>query len=151
MTSEQAAGNVVGAVVVYDGRLLLVDAESGWGLPSGTPEPAESETATAARLVYELTGYLVDGSTLLRPTDTAPTAAAPTDMASASTASTGTASTDTAPPDTRSFVVCQLLSETPSADARLVPERLRWSPFAEAIAAGLPAPVRVYLEGHTPV
>jgi len=166
MTSEQAAGNVVGAVVVYDGRLLLVDGESGWGLPSGTPEPAESETATAARLVYELTGYLVDGSTLLRPADTAPTAAAPTAAAPTAAAPTAAAPTDMAPTDmapadmapadmastgTRSFVVCQLLSETPSADARLAPEQLRWSPFAEAIAAGLPAPVRVYLEGHTPV
>ncbi|MEU9157701.1 NUDIX hydrolase [Streptomyces sp. NPDC048417] len=131
MTSEQAAGSVVGAVVVYDGRLLLVNEKGGWELPSGTPEPAESATATAARLVYELTGYLVDGSTLLRPTDTA--------------------SPDTAPPDARSFAVCQLLSETPSAEARLGPEQLRWSPFAEAIAAGLPGPVRVYLEGHTPV
>ncbi|MFJ9564818.1 NUDIX hydrolase [Streptomyces fuscichromogenes] len=131
MMSEWSAAGVVDAVVVYDGRLLLVNENDGWELPSGTPEQAESATATAARVVYELTGYLVDGATLLRPTDTA--------------------STDTAPPDTRSFVVCQLLSETPSGDARLVPERLRWSPFAEAIAAGLPAPVRVYLEGHTPV
>ncbi|MFE4961333.1 NUDIX domain-containing protein [Streptomyces sp. NPDC056660] len=131
MTSEQAAGSVVSAVVVYDGRLLLVNERGGWELPSGTPEPAESATATAARLVYELSGYLVDGSSLLRPTDTAPP--------------------DTTAPDARSFVVCQLLSETPSAEARLGPEQLRWSPFAEAIDAGLPAPVRVYLEGHAPV
>ncbi|MEV7983552.1 NUDIX domain-containing protein [Streptomyces sp. NPDC086519] len=126
MTSERAAGSVVDAVVVYDGRLLLVNAEGGWELPSGAPEPAESVAATAARLVYELTGYLVDGSTSLRPADADPAGA-------------------------RSFVVCQLLSETPSAGARLAPEQLRWSPFAEAVDAGLPEPVRVYLEGHTPV
>ncbi|MER5523642.1 NUDIX hydrolase [Streptomyces sp. NPDC002677] len=131
MTSEQAAGSVVGAVVVYDGRLLLVNEKGDWELPSGTPEPAESATATAARLVYELTGYLVDGSTPLRPAGTAPL--------------------DTARLDARSFVVCQLLSETPSAEARLGPEQLRWFLFAEAIGAGLPGPVRVYLEGHTPV
>ncbi|MGW7242147.1 NUDIX domain-containing protein [Streptomyces sp. NPDC054804] len=146
MMSEQAAGSVVAAVVVYDGRLLLVNEKGGWELPSGTPEPAESATATAARLVYELTGYLVDGSTLLRPADAAPRDTAPTD-----TASTDTASTDTAPTDARSFAVCQLLSETPSAEARLGPEQFRWSPFAEAIDAGLPGLVRVYLEGHTPV
>ncbi|MEU2623879.1 NUDIX hydrolase [Streptomyces sp. NPDC007157] len=136
MASEQVVGSVVDAVVVYDGRLLLVNERGGWELPSGTSEPAESATATAARLVYELTGYLVDGSTLLRPTGTAPP---------------DTATPDTAPPDARSFVVCQLLSETPSAEARLDPEQLRWSPFAEAIGAGLPGPVRVYLKGHTPV
>lgn len=127
MISEQAAGSVVDAVVVYDGQVLLVDAAGGWRLPSGTPEPAESATATAARLVYELTGYLVDGSSVLRP---APNAAAP---------------------DARSFVVCQLLSESPSAEARFGPEQVRWVPFAQAIDAGVPGPVRVYLEGHTPV
>jgi 8-oxo-dGTP diphosphatase len=127
MISEQAAGSVVDAVVVYDGQVLLVDAAGGWRLPSGTPEPAESATATAARLVYELTGYLVDGSSVLRP--------AP----------------DAAGPDARSFVVCQLLSERPSAEARFGPEQVRWVPFAQAIDAGVPGPVRVYLEGHTPV
>ncbi|MEU9973453.1 NUDIX hydrolase [Streptomyces sp. NPDC051014] len=132
MISEQAAGSVVDAVVVYDGRVLLVDAAGDWRLPSGTPEPAESATATAARLVYELTGYLVDGSSVLRP---APDAAEP----------------DTAAPDARSFVVCQLLSESPSAEARFGPEQVRWVPFAQAIDAGVPGPVRVYLEGHTPV
>lgn len=127
MISEQAAAGVVEAVVVYNGRVLLVNGQPGWELPSGAPEPAESATATAARLVYELTGYLVDGSTLLRP------------------------AADTAAPDAHSFVVCRLLSETPSAEARLGAEHLRWSPFTEAIGMGLPGPVRVYLEGHTPV
>ncbi|MGX1273922.1 NUDIX hydrolase [Streptomyces phaeoluteigriseus] len=67
MTPEQDAPGSVDAVVVYDGRLLLVDVPGGWGLPSGVPEPAESPRATAARLVYELTGYLVDGSSPLDP------------------------------------------------------------------------------------
>jgi ADP-ribose pyrophosphatase YjhB (NUDIX family) len=51
-----AAQNVVQAVVVYDGRLLLVEGPDGWELPSGFPEPAETAQAAAARLVYELTG-----------------------------------------------------------------------------------------------
>ncbi|MFD0395735.1 hypothetical protein ACFQ3Z_41560 [Streptomyces nogalater] len=41
MTAERAEG-VVRAVVVYDGRLLLVPEKDGWGLPSGTPQPAET-------------------------------------------------------------------------------------------------------------
>ncbi|MER6969154.1 NUDIX domain-containing protein, partial [Streptomyces halstedii] len=65
MTLEQTARDTVEAVVVDDGLLLLVDAPNGWGLPSGPPEPAERPQATAARVVYELTGYLVDGSSLL--------------------------------------------------------------------------------------
>ena len=117
---------MVDAVVIYDGRVLLVNAQAGWQLPSGDPEPAESESATAARVVYEQTGYLVDGSTLLPPDETAPIG-------------------------TRSAVVCQLLSETPSSEAQLGPEQLRWVPLAEAIDAGLPQTVRTYLEGHTPV
>ncbi|AVH60363.1 MULTISPECIES: NUDIX hydrolase [Streptomyces] len=125
MTLERAAQGVVEAVVVYDGRLLLVDAQDGWGLPSGAPELAETPEATAARLVYELTGYLADGSTLLRPAD--------------------------ARADTRSAVVCQLLSQDPSTQGRFTPEQLRWVPLAEAINSGLPETVRDYLEGHTPV
>ncbi|MEU6577655.1 NUDIX domain-containing protein [Streptomyces sp. NPDC046805] len=130
MTLEDAGGGAVQAVAVYDGRLLLVERQDGWGLPSGAPEPAETPEATAARLVYELTGYLVDGSQPLR-----------------SPAATGTG-TD-APP----AVVCQLLSEDPSDGARLTPEQIRWVPFAEAadVDAGLPQVVRDYLEGHTPV
>jgi predicted NUDIX family NTP pyrophosphohydrolase len=122
MTLEQAAEDVVDAVVVNDGRLLLVDGQGGWGLPSGVPEDAETAQATAARVVYELTGYLVDGSSLLE-----------------SESGGGPA------------VVCHLLSEDPSGEARLTAGQLRWAPFAEAIAAGLSAPVRIYLEGHTPV
>lgn len=126
MTLEQAAQGVVEAVVVYDGRLLLVNPGDGWELPSGAPEPAETALASAARLVYELTGYLVDGTALLRPKAAAQE-------------------------DARSAVVCQLLSEDPSADARLTPEQLRWTPLAEANHPGLSAAVREYLEGHTPV
>jgi 8-oxo-dGTP diphosphatase len=122
MTLEQAAEELVDAVVVNDGRLLLVNAQGGWGLPSGAPEEAETAQATAARVVYELTGYLVDGSSLLE-------------------AGSGGGSA----------VVCHLLSDDPSGEAQLTAGQLRWAPFAEAIAAGLPQPVRVYLEGHTPV
>ncbi|MGM0349932.1 MULTISPECIES: NUDIX domain-containing protein [Streptomyces] len=57
--------NAVQAVVVYDGRLLLVREADGWVLPSGTGQPAETAEATAARVVYELTGYLADGSAAL--------------------------------------------------------------------------------------
>jgi 8-oxo-dGTP pyrophosphatase MutT (NUDIX family) len=64
MALEQAEG-AVPAVVVYDGRVLLVRSGDGWGLPSGGPEPAETPKATAARVVYEQTGYLVDGSATL--------------------------------------------------------------------------------------
>ncbi|MFJ5306704.1 NUDIX hydrolase [Streptomyces sp. NPDC088350] len=122
MTLEQAAEDVVDAVVVDDARLLLVNVQGGWSLPSGVPEPAETAQATAARVVYELTGYLVDGSSLLEP------------------ASDGGAA-----------VVCQLLSDDPSGEARLTAGQLRWAPFAEAVAVGLPEAVRAYLEGHMPV
>ncbi|WP_043664823.1 NUDIX hydrolase [Streptomyces xylophagus] len=122
MTLEQAAEDVVEAVVVDDARLLLVDVQGGWSLPSGVPEPAETAQATAARVVYELTGYLVDGSSLLE----AGSGGGPA-------------------------VVCHLLSDDPSGEAQLTAGQLRWAPFADAIAAGLPEAVRVYLEGHTPV
>nr|WSY48991.1 NUDIX domain-containing protein [Streptomyces sp. NBC_00886] len=122
MTWEQTAEDVVEAVVVNDGRLLLVNAQGGWSLPSGVPEAAETAQATAARVVYELTGYLVDGSSLLEPE-----------------------------PEGGPAVVCHLLSEDPSGEARLTAGQLRWAPFAEAIGGGLPAPVRTYLEGHSPV
>ncbi|WP_225823604.1 NUDIX hydrolase [Streptomyces naphthomycinicus] len=121
MTLEQAEG-VVRAVVVYDGRLLLVREADGWGLPSGTPEPAETAQATAARVVYEVTGYLVDGTEPLEPGDGAGMTA----------------------------VVCQLLSEEPSAGGR-PPERLRWAPIPETAGIPLPGTVRAYLQGHTPV
>lgn len=88
MTLEQAARGGVDAVVVYDGRLLMVAAQDSWGLPSGAPQPAESAQAGAARLVYELTGYLVDGTSVLR-------------------------SQGTAGEDARPAVVCQLLSQAP--------------------------------------
>jgi ADP-ribose pyrophosphatase YjhB (NUDIX family) len=126
MTLEQAARGGVDAVVVYDGRLLMVAAQDSWGLPSGTPQPAESAQAGAARLVYELTGYLVDGTSVLRAQRSAGA-------------------------DARPAVVCQLLSQAPSAEARLDPEQIRWAPFAEALDAGLPEAVRDYLVGHTPV
>ncbi|MGW1757617.1 NUDIX hydrolase [Streptomyces mirabilis] len=126
MTLEQAARGVVDAVVVYDGRLLMVAAQGSWGLPSGAPQLAESAEAGAARLVYELTGYLVDGTSVLRPQGAAGE-------------------------DARPAVVCQLLSQAPSAEARLGPEQIRWTRFTEAIDAGLPEAVRDYLVGHTPV
>ncbi|MFJ8788126.1 NUDIX domain-containing protein [Streptomyces sp. NPDC102462] len=121
MTLERAAAGTVEAVVGYDGRLLLVRRPDGWGLPSGTPEPAETAEATAARVVYELTGYLVDGSQTLEPQDPV------------------------------SAVVCQLLTESPSDGARLAPEDIRWTPFTETTNTPLPQAVRTYLEGHTPV
>ncbi|WP_427917446.1 NUDIX domain-containing protein [Streptomyces sp. cg40] len=123
MALEQTAEELVDAVVVNDGRLLLVNVQGGWGLPSGAPEEAETAQAAAARVVYELTGYLVDGSSLLEPE----------------------------PADGPPAVVCHLLSQDPSGEARLTAGQLRWAPFAEAIEGGLPAPVRTYLEGHTPV
>ncbi|MFF8726963.1 NUDIX domain-containing protein [Streptomyces sp. NPDC015171] len=122
MTLEQAEG-VVRAVVVYDGRLLLIPEADGWGLPSGTPVPAETAPATAARIVYETTGYLVDGTEPLEP---------------------GRAARETA-------VVCQLLSESPSDGGRLTADQLRWAPIAETVGLPLPGTVRAYLQGHTPV
>jgi predicted NUDIX family NTP pyrophosphohydrolase len=122
MTLEQAAEDVVDAVVVDDGRLLLVEAQGGWSLPSGVPEEAETAQATAARAVYELTGYLVDGTSLLE-------------------SESGGASA----------VVCQLLSDDPSGEAQLTAGQVRWAPFGEGVPAGLPVSVRTYLEGHTPV
>ncbi|MGV4980867.1 NUDIX hydrolase [Streptomyces sp. NPDC001709] len=125
MTLEPAEG-VVQAVVLYDGRLLLVADGDAWVLPSGTPQPAESAEATAARVVYELTGYLVDGTEPLTPHDGARADEAPA-------------------------VVCQLLSESPSDGASLAPEQVRWASIPEAADAVLPAAVRAYLRGHTPV
>lgn len=122
MTLEQAEG-VVRAVVVYDGRVLLVPDGDGWTLPSGTPEPAETAQATAARIVYETTGYLVDGTKPLDP---------------------GEAAGETA-------VVCQLLTESPSSGGHFTPEQLRWTPIEETGGTPLPGPVRAYLQGHTPV
>ena len=40
---------------------------------------------------------------------------------------------------------------TPSDNARLEADQIRWSSLAEAVEAGLSETVRVYLEGHTPV
>ncbi|MGW5432427.1 NUDIX domain-containing protein [Streptomyces sp. NPDC004059] len=125
MTLEPAEG-VVQAVVLYDGRLLLVDDGGAWALPSGTPGPAEPAEATAARVVYELTGYLVDGTEPLIPHE-------------------GT------PADGASAVVCQLLSETPSDGASLAPEQVHWAPIPETVGVALPAVVHEYLQGHTPV
>ncbi|MFG2603487.1 NUDIX hydrolase [Streptomyces sp. NPDC048514] len=125
MTLEHAVG-VVRAVVLYDGRLLLVRGDGGWQLPSGGPQPAESATATAARVVHELTGYLVDGTQTLAPQNGEQRGGA-------------------------AAVVCQLLSEAPSDGARLAPEQLHWAPIAETADAALPAAVRTYLQGHTPV
>ncbi|MFE8947936.1 NUDIX hydrolase [Streptomyces sp. NPDC007856] len=125
MTLEPAEG-VVQAVVLYDGRLLLVEDGHGWALPSGTPDPAEPAEATAARVVYELTGYLVDGTESL-------------------------ARHDGPPPDGTAAVVCQVLSGTPSDGAALTPEQVRWAPIPETADVQLPAAVREYLRGHTPV
>ncbi|MFJ9374656.1 NUDIX domain-containing protein [Streptomyces sp. NPDC101455] len=122
MALEQVAEDAVDALVVNDGRVLLVDVQGGWSLPSGVPEEAETAQATAARAVYELTGFLVDGTSLLE-----------------SESGGGSA------------VVCQLLSDDPSGEAQLTAGQVRWAPFTDAIAAGVPAPVRTYLEGHTPV
>ncbi|MFH8342453.1 NUDIX hydrolase [Streptomyces sp. AM6-12] len=110
--------NAVQAVVVYDGRLLLIREADGWGLPSGVGQPAETAQATAARVVYETTGYLADGSPAL---------------------------------DGTAAVPCQLLSEDPSDGARLGPEDIRWTPVEQTAAIALPAAVRDYLAGHTPV
>ncbi|MFH9404169.1 NUDIX hydrolase [Streptomyces sp. NPDC017638] len=121
MTAERAEV-VVRAVVVYDGRLLLVPEAAGWGLPSGTPQPAETPEATAARVVYEITGYLVDGTEPLEPRDA----------------------------DGETAVLCRLLTESPSDGGRLTPDHLRWTPIAETTDTLLPPPVRRYLKGHIP-
>ncbi|MFF2509026.1 NUDIX domain-containing protein [Streptomyces sp. NPDC058067] len=127
MTPERADQGVVQAVVIHNGSLLLVGrGPDSRTLPSGLPEPAESAEACAARSVYELTGYLVDGSRPLQPyADT----------------------------DAPSAVVCQLLTEDPSDGARLPPDEIHWVPVAAAVSAadGLSGTVRHYLEGHTPV
>ncbi|MEV6837742.1 NUDIX domain-containing protein [Streptomyces sp. NPDC051133] len=125
MPLEPAEG-VVQAVVLYDGRLLLVEQDGGWRLPSGTPQPAETGEATAARVVYELTGYLVDGTETLGRRGAAPESGA-------------------------SAVVCQLLSESPSDGGRFTPDQLRWATLAEAGDVALPEAVLAYLRGHTPV
>ncbi|MFG2500862.1 NUDIX hydrolase [Streptomyces sp. NPDC048441] len=121
MTLEETAADLVQAVVPYDGRFLLVEGPGGWELPSGSPEPAEMATATAARVVYELTGYLVDGSQVLRPNDEGIPA-----------------------------VVCQLLSEDPSEGGSLTREQLRWASVHEVSESELPRAVRDFLRGHSP-
>ncbi|MET7614169.1 NUDIX hydrolase [Streptomyces seoulensis] len=128
MTTEREAGGRVLAVAVYDGRLLLVTQGDGapWTLPSGTAEPAEPWGATAERAVYELTGYLVDGTEPLGPAD-------------------GES------PDAVPAVVCQLLTDSPSGGASLPAEQIRWVAFEEAERDALPPAVRAYLQGHSPV
>lgn len=121
MTAERAEG-VVRAVVVTDGRLLLVPEPAGWGLPSGIPQPAETPQAAAARVVYELTGYLVDGTEALDPGDD----------------------------DGGTTILCRLLTESPTDGGSLTPDHLRWASVEETADTPLPAPVRHYLEGHTP-
>ncbi|MCQ4206961.1 hypothetical protein [Streptomyces longispororuber] len=121
MERTAAADAAVQAVVVYDGQFLLVALRDGWGLPSGRPEHGESTTVTAERVVYELSGYLVDGTRTLRP------------------AADGT-----------SAVVCQLLSETPSGSGSLAREQLRWASPSEGVDAELSSPVRDYLHGFMP-
>ncbi|MFG3012974.1 NUDIX domain-containing protein [Streptomyces cinerochromogenes] len=130
MTFEQAEG-VVRAVVVYDGRVLLVPDGDGWALPYGTPEPAETAQAAAARIVYETTGYLVDGTESLDPGEAAGEPAGE--------------------PVGETAVVCQLLTESPSSGGRFTPEQLRWTAIEETAGTPLPGPVRAYLQGHTPV
>lgn len=122
MALEQVGGDVVDAVVVNDGHVLLVEGQGGWGLPSGVPEDAETEQATAARAVYELTGFLVDGSSLLE---------------------SGTAG--------RSAVVCHLLSADPSGrpSSRRGNSAGRRSPTPSR--PGCRMVVQTYLEGHSPV
>ncbi|MFG3366960.1 NUDIX domain-containing protein [Streptomyces sp. NPDC090032] len=129
MTLEQTAQGVVKAVVIHNGRLLLVEQPDGSDLPSGFPEPAESAEATAARLVYELTGYLVDGSSTLE--------------AKAAQEYPGS--------ESGAAVVCRLLTEDPSDGARLTPEQIHWVPVAAAVDTTPPGAVRDYLKGHTPV
>ncbi len=85
------------------------------GAAVGHPAARQSAQAGAARLVYQLTGYLVDGTSVLR--------------------AQGSAGADARP-----AVVCQLLSQAPSAEARRHPEQIRWYSFAEALDAGLPKP-----------
>ncbi|RFU87838.1 hypothetical protein DY218_04880 [Streptomyces triticagri] len=122
MTLDQPPADVVEAVVVYDGQLLLVAAAGGaWTLPSGSTEPAESAEAAAARIVYELTSYLVDGSPPLEPRSAG-----------------------------RAAVVCHPLSEIPSEGGSLPPERLRWVAFTDLDQIELPPAVREYVRGHTP-
>jgi hypothetical protein len=75
--------------------------------------------------VYELTGYLVDGSSTLEP--------------------------EAAQADSGPAVLCRLLTEDPSDGARLAPEQIRWVPVAEAVDITPRGVVRNYLEGHTPV
>ncbi len=121
MTAERAEG-VVRAVVVSDGRLLLVPEQGGWGLPSGTPQPAETLQATAARVVYELTGYLVDGTEALDQGDA----------------------------DGGTTILCRLLTEAPSDGGRLTPDQLRWATAEQVVDTPLSPPVHHYLQGHTP-
>ncbi|RII20644.1 hypothetical protein DSC45_05405 [Streptomyces sp. YIM 130001] len=121
MTLDQPPTDVVQAVVVYDGQLLLVAEADAWGLPTGGTEPAESAEAAAARIVYELTAYLVDGSPPLEPRSKGSTA-----------------------------VVCHPLTEDPSGSGSLPSERLRWVLFTELDDIELPPAVREYVRGHTP-
>ncbi|MDF3300279.1 NUDIX domain-containing protein [Streptomyces tropicalis] len=150
MTPERTDQGVVQAVVVYDGRLLLAEGPDGWALPTGGREPAERAEAAAARLVYELTGYLVDGSTVLpsgpEHADSPDAQDGPDGLAGPHAAEGAVGARDAVP-----AVVCQLLSETPSDDARLAPAQRRWMPLAEAARVPLPGAVRRYLEGHASV
>jgi 8-oxo-dGTP diphosphatase len=61
---------VVGAIVIHDGRLLMVrranePSKGMWTVPGGRVEPGEYLTAAAAREVREETGVAIDVGELL--------------------------------------------------------------------------------------
>ncbi|WP_245873230.1 hypothetical protein [Streptomyces phaeoluteigriseus] len=95
---------------------------AGAALGSGVPEPAESPQATAARVMYELTGYPTDGSSL--PDRLGATVVC---RLSAADAGSRTVRTPSARPTS---------TERPVRERAAHPERLRWAPFAGAIGAG---------------
>jgi len=125
VTLEPAEG-VVQAVVLNNGRLLLVRDGHGWALPSGTSQAAEPAQATAARVVYERTGYLVSGTDPLTPPEDSPR-------------------------QLESAVVCQLLSQSPSVSTAPTRDDVRWTAIAETADLALPASARTYLRGRTTV
>jgi 8-oxo-dGTP pyrophosphatase MutT (NUDIX family) len=51
-----AEARPVGAAVVADGHVLLVDGEDGWDLPGGLAGLSESDVDAAIRLLHEETG-----------------------------------------------------------------------------------------------
>lgn len=134
MTEQQTQQGIAAAVVVDDGKVLLVrrrvaEGDLSWQFPAGGIEDGETPEQAAARETYEETGLSVDAQMLLG---------------------------ERVHPKTgrhMSYVVCQLVTgQAHVADADELAE-VAWVAHAELpayVPYGLFGPVQEYLDQHLP-